>query len=130
VFTCAHKRNVHQVHCRYKLGDAVVRLWSDWRSGDDQTRWNMGPCHRCDRLRMIVNLCREGLCKVCCTSTRCCSRSTPLDPRPPPDDDFPHSRPPEASGLAAVSTSLTGMTVANAQQQSAGAIHVAIGAVD
>jgi hypothetical protein len=44
VFTCAHKRNVHQVHC----------LWTE--HGMDVARWNMEQCSRCDTLTMIVNL--------------------------------------------------------------------------
>ena len=74
-FPCAHTRNVHQVHCKYKLGDVVMGVWNNWKSGEDETRWNMEPCRdrHCDLLTMIVNLCDEGLCKRCCTSAGCCS---------------------------------------------------------
>ena len=109
-FTYAHKCNVHQVHSRYKLGDIAMGVWSDWKSGMDETRWDVEPCRnrQCDLLTMIVNLCEEG----CCTSAGCCNETAPLVPPPPSGNDPPHIAPPASSGLATISTSLTQGTVA------------------
>ena len=106
----------------HSLEEAVSISDDDSEQLQAENSADHAPCRnwRCDLLTMTVNLCRQGLCKVCCASVRCCSESTPLNPRPPSDDDPPQSGPPKASGLATVNTLPTEVAVVSTQQQSEG----------
>ena len=56
-FTCAHQRNVHQIHCLVRMGDVQRSIYWDWQTGMDMTRWNMAPCRYCNFSTMLATLC-------------------------------------------------------------------------